>query len=125
MLTTTERDISCGAIFSEGRRSVPLTVRPVAPMGKMGWPILDHRREPRSVCEGEVHLTLDKPRRLEIDGELADISNQGFRALYVGELLSRDMEVSFKHRFFWGRARVMWSRQLPDHSEIGCMVLRD
>ncbi len=98
---------------------------PVAPVGEFGWPIVDHRREPRSVCQGEVHLTLDEPRPFQIDGELADISNHGFRAVYVGELLPRNTEVSFRHRFFRGRARVMWSRQLPDSSEIGCMVLRD
>jgi hypothetical protein len=101
------------------------TQLPAATMGKLGWPVIDQRREPRSVCRGEIRITLDKPRPLELDGELADISNHGFRALYVGKLLPRDTKISFRHRFFSGKARVMWSRQLPDFSEIGCMVERD
>ena len=96
----------------------------VKPPGGMEWHIVDHRREPRFVCRGDVRITVESPRR-EVDGDLVDISNHGFRTSYLGEALKCGTEIYFSHRFFRGRAKVMWSREEDDHNESGFMVVRD
>ncbi|MCW5979244.1 MAG: PilZ domain-containing protein [Bryobacteraceae bacterium] len=95
-----------------------------APAGQLAFSIVDHRKEPRFVCQGDVRITAFEPGSRHFGGELLDISNHGFRVSYNAEMLPSGAEVSFAHRFFRGRARVMWSRHLPDHNESGCMVLR-
>jgi hypothetical protein len=96
----------------------------LAPSGRLAFSIVDHRKEPRFVCRGDVRISVADPSAKDLKAELLDISNHGFRASYAGEMLSPGTEVAFHHRFFQGRARVMWSRHLPDHNESGCMVLR-
>lgn len=96
----------------------------LAPTGRLAFSIVDHRKEPRFVCRGDVRITATEPSLRQIDAELLDISNHGFRTSYSAEMLSPGTEVSFHHRFFQGKARVMWSRHLPDRNESGCMVLR-
>lgn len=91
----------------------------------MAFPILDHRREPRFVCRGDVDIVVDGPAEQRLRAELADISNHGFRILYIGDLLSSGTEFTFRHQFFQGRARIMWSHRAEDHNEGGCLVLRD
>ena len=100
-------------------RSVP------APTGRLAFPILDHRSEPRFVCRGRIEITLDSQDQRRLAAELLDISNHGFRIMYHGELLSSGTEFSFRHQFFQGRARLMWSHWTVRQNEGGCLVIRD
>jgi hypothetical protein len=100
-------------------RSVP------APTGRLAFPILDHRAEPRFFCRGQVEITLESPDHKRLAAELTDISNHGFRIIYSGELLSSGTEFSFRHQFFQGRARLMWSHRAEKYNEGGCLVIRD
>jgi PilZ domain-containing protein len=102
-----------------------LTASIATPAGSLAWSILDHRREQRFVCQGAVKIIRDGPLSEGISGEMLDISNNGFRAAYSGEPMPKGTEFAFRHFFFKGRAQVMWSRELPDGNESGCMVLRD
>src|SRR6266487_4172993 len=70
---------------------------------------IDNRRESRTVCQGAVHLLREDDSRAEIQAEVVDVSNSGFRASYRDRSLSVGTEVLFRHKFFQGRARVMWS----------------
>jgi hypothetical protein len=96
-----------------------------APTGRLAFPILDHRAEPRFVCRGQVEITLETPDQRRVEAELTDISNHGFRIIYHGELLSSGTEFSFRHQFFQGRARIMWSHRSERYNEGGCLVIRD
>jgi hypothetical protein len=89
------------------------------------WSLVENRREPRSFCDGEVRLVLDDPDAREIVGEMVDVSNQGFRASHRDWGIAFGREVRFTHRFFRGRARVVWSRALDGLIESGFAILRD
>jgi hypothetical protein len=94
------------------------------PVPAQGFPV-ESRREQRYVLLGHVAIEVSRPRPHVIDGELCDISNHGFRASYSGNLLSSGIEITFRHHLFRGRARVVWSRHLPDRNESGFYILRD
>jgi len=81
------------------------------------------RSEERTVCAGEVCLSLDGPPPLETRGQLVDVSSHGFRAIHHKPLLS-GTEVRFQHKLFVGRARVVWTRTILEKSESGFQVLR-
>jgi hypothetical protein len=85
--------------------------------------LAEGRREDRTVCQGEVHLAPDKGAA--ILGEFLDVSSGGFRASYRERSLATGTEVHFRHRFFEGRARVIWSNAMTDGSHSGFLVLRD
>ena len=82
------------------------------------------RRENRTFCEGEVRLFLDSPA-IEIAGELVDVSSSGFRASYSEQSLATGTEVRFRHKFFHGRARVVWSNTVLSSTHSGFMIVRD
>ncbi|MDX1980945.1 MAG: hypothetical protein SFV51_11795 [Bryobacteraceae bacterium] len=94
------------------------------PVPAQGFPV-ESRREQRYILLGQVAIDVNRPVPHTIEGELCDVSNHGFRASYKGNLLSSGTEVAFRHHLFRGRARVVWSRHLPDHNESGFYILRD
>lgn len=85
----------------------------------------DSRRETRTICQGEVHLLADDESGTVILGEVLDVSSSGFRASYREPSLSAGTEVRFRHKFFQGRARVMWSNPILNNTQSGFQVLRD
>ena len=85
--------------------------------------LAEGRREQRTVCQGEVQIAPEDGAA--ILGEFLDVSSGGFRASYRDRSLAAGTEVRFRHRFFEGRARVIWSNSLPDRTHSGFLVLRD
>jgi hypothetical protein len=85
----------------------------------------ESRRETRTVCQGEVHLVAEDEFGTVILGEVLDVSSSGFRASYREPSLSAGTEVRFRHKFFQGRARVMWSNPILNHTHSGFQVVRD
>lgn len=90
-----------------------------------GRSVVEARREPRYVLLGNVSIKLSRPVERTVTAQLCDVSNHGFRASYVGELLSTGSEVLFDHQLFRGRARVVWSRHVPEGNQSGFYILRD
>jgi hypothetical protein len=114
---------ACSANVVAATRSTSRNVP--APTGRLAFPILDHRAEPRFVCRGKLEITFESPDQRRLEAELTDISNHGFRIIYQGELLSSGTEFAFRHQFFQGRARLMWSHRSERYNEGGCLVIRD
>ena len=85
---------------------------------------VEHRTEPRTICSGEVRFLDDGPPPSECVGELVDISEHGFRAIHHTQLAC-GTQVRFRHRFFVGRAQVMWTRPTVTQVESGFRIVRD
>ncbi len=102
-----------------------LPLEELEPVRDNGWSVVDARREPRYVLLGDVFITVSRPVTRTIKGQLCDVSNHGFRASYVGDLLISGSEVTFDHQVFRGKARVVWSRHLPEGNQSGFYILRD
>lgn len=99
----------------------------------LGSPLRDPRRststrhqraEQRSVCTGPVRIALRGAAPL-FEGELLDISANGFRMSSAYPSPETGTEVEFSHEFFRGRARIIWTLQQSSRFEAGCVVLRD
>ena len=86
---------------------------------------VDNRRETRTVCQGAVHLSREDDAEAAIMAEVVDVSSCGFRASYRERSLLVGTEVLFRHRFFQGRARVMWSSPVLNCTHSGFHVVRD
>jgi hypothetical protein len=85
----------------------------------------DNRREGRTVCQGEIYLSRADDSGGELLAEVLDVSSSGFRASYREPLLPIGTEVLFRHKFFQGRARVMWSSPVLNATHSGFLVVRD
>ena len=90
----------------------------------MNRPPSERRREQRTAAAGRVEMVLRDPLPENIEGELVDISPDGFRASHVHSGLRLGHEVRFHHPSGEGRARVMWTRILSGRVETGFLVLR-
>lgn len=86
---------------------------------------VDCRREVRTVCQGEVHLQVEDESRLFILAEVLDVSSSGFRAAYHDSSLAPGTQVRFRHKFFQGRAQVVWTSPMLRSSQSGFQVVRD
>jgi hypothetical protein len=86
-------------------------------------PIADQRMDSRVPCKGKIRIT-QQNGAVAFRGELIDISANGFRVAFVHRAPAAvGAEVEFKHRFFRGRARLMWISRKENHYEAGCKVL--
>jgi hypothetical protein len=83
----------------------------------------EHRSEPRTICEGDVRLYADGLSG-ELMARLLDVSNNGFRAMHSSPDVTPGREFDFRHRFFVGRARVVWTRPYAGSTQSGFQVLR-
>jgi hypothetical protein len=83
----------------------------------------DLRNEARDICRGNVHLCMDDSGT-ESRAELLDVSSNGFRAQHSVPELQPGREVRFQHRFFVGRAKVVWTAAVGGHTQSGFQVLR-
>lgn len=55
---------------------------------------------------------------------MIDVSSNGFRAAHTVPDLHPGLEVRFQHRFFTGRARVMWTTLVGGRTQSGFMIVR-
>ena len=84
----------------------------------------DRRRHARTEISGRVRLCWSAPCRTEVDGELKDVSDGGFRAAHNSWDLEAGQEVQFRHAYGEGRALVMWTRVNAGTVESGFMHLQ-
>lgn len=84
----------------------------------------DRRSEPRHSGHGSLKLSFDDPAPQEVNGQLLDYSNSGFRAEHPYTALHAGQEVAFQHAVAVGRARVMWNRIANDRVETGFLVIK-
>lgn len=85
--------------------------------------LLDRRLESRSSAGGEVLLTLEGVRKVDVHARIVDQSPSGFRAEHGCAELSSGAEVAFRYCSVSGRARVVWTRILGPVLESGFFVL--
>jgi hypothetical protein len=87
-------------------------------------PILhrENRREPRRSADGAVRVWFGRPRPLEIQGRLVDVSSSGFRMAHAYVALEAGQVVEFSHHEAAGRARVVWTRVAGVRVETGFLV---
>jgi len=83
----------------------------------------ERRHEPRHASSSTVRLSLDGPPPQELELQLMDVSKSGFRTTDNGADLQSGECVRFRHLEGSGRARVVWHRVMPDHTETGFLVL--
>jgi len=83
----------------------------------------DRRSEPRFPVNGRVVLHVTDPLETEINGQLLDVSRNGFRARHSCRDLHSGQTVGFRHDGKSGRARVVWNRIDSDQVESGFFVL--
>ncbi|HYL39012.1 MAG TPA: hypothetical protein VEV17_24055 [Bryobacteraceae bacterium] len=55
---------------------------------------------------------------------MIDVSSDGFRAQHTVPDLQPGLEVRFQHRFFVGRARVMWTTLVGGRTQSGFQIVR-
>jgi hypothetical protein len=89
----------------------------------MSTRVQEKRREERRETSGVVHVRFSDPRDIEIEGQLMDISSNGFRMSHACASLEAGQLVEFSHFEAAGRARVMWNRILAERVESGFLVL--
>lgn len=83
----------------------------------------DRRREPRESAPSEVLLYVEQPLACRIPACLLDSTARGFRASHHFAALSTGQEIRYRNQHRQGRARVVWTRVLPDHVETGFVLL--
>jgi hypothetical protein len=86
--------------------------------------IRDRRMDPRVACKGKIRFVQPSWAR-GFRGELLDVSKNGFRVSFAHSAPPAGAIVEFRHRFFRGRAQLMWKIRKDNHYEAGCRVLRD
>jgi len=83
----------------------------------------EKRSEERRPASGSVCVKFTDPEPLEIDGQLMDVSANGFRMAHACASLHSGQLVHFKHDQAKGRAQVMWNRILASGVETGFSVV--
>ena len=89
----------------------------------MNVAIHEKRREIRQPAEGPVLVTFSDPQRMEILGELMDVSPSGFRMAHANQSLQSGQLVEFSHSLALGVARVMWNRIMDHRVETGFRIV--
>jgi hypothetical protein len=85
--------------------------------------ISEKRQEIRRPAEGPVLVSFSDPQRMEILGELVDVSPSGFRMGHANQSLQSGQLVEFSHSFATGVARVMWNRIMDHRVETGFRIV--
>lgn len=80
----------------------------------------EQRKEPRRRVRGTVLVI---GARGEIDGELVDLSESGFRVAHADASLEPGQVVRFCHREAAGKARVIWNRIMGGRVESGFLIV--
>ena len=91
----------------------------------MAQPRPDRRASARIPSSGLVEITLNDPAPMTVEGELLEMSDQGFRAAHDSTALEPGTEVFFRRSGELPvRARVIWTHVLGDRRISGFLVLR-
>ena len=85
--------------------------------------VVDQRKEPRVPAEGAVRVWFANPEPFEIQGELLDVSDSGFRMSHHCSTLQAGQMVEFAREKAAGRARVIWNRIANAHVETGFLLV--
>src|SRR5580704_6140689 len=85
--------------------------------------MVDQRKEPRLPAEGAVRVWFANPEPFEIQGELLDVSDSGFRMSHECSTLQAGQMVEFAREKTAGRARVIWNRIANAHVETGFLLV--
>ncbi len=80
----------------------------------------EQRKEPRRQAKGSV--TIQTPRA-EVQGQLVDVSESGFRMAHGDASLEPGQVLPFAHREASGEARVIWNRILSGRVETGFLIV--
>ena len=78
------------------------------------------RREPRHRTKGTVTI---HTVRAEIQGQLVDVSESGFRVAHGDSSLEPGQVLEFVHREAAGHARVIWNRIFSGRVETGFLIV--
>ena len=89
----------------------------------MNVAIHEKRREVRQPAEGPVLVSFSDPQRMEILGDLMDLSPSGFRMAHANQSLQSGQLVEFSHSLALGVARVMWNRIMDHRVETGFRIV--
>ena len=89
----------------------------------MNVAIHEKRQEVRHPAEGPVLVSFSDPQRIEILGELVDVSPSGFRMAHANQSLQSGQLVEFSHSVTLGVARVMWNRIMDHRVETGFRIV--
>ena len=73
---------------------------------------------------GTVQLKFENESPSEIDVDLLEVGESGFRAYHRHGLLPLGANASFRHSETAGMARVVWNWRHPDYVETGFVVIR-
>jgi hypothetical protein len=85
--------------------------------------IIEKRREPRRPARGLVTLRIPGPRAAQIQGQLVDVSDGGFRASHDNASLEPGQVVEFEHQHQKGSARAVWNRISGSSIQTGFLIL--
>lgn len=81
----------------------------------------DQRREPRHAARGAVKI---KTSQSKIEGELVDVSDNGFRMEHQEPFaLEAGQVIEFWHAYAAGTGRVIWNRILQGRVETGFFII--
>ncbi len=80
----------------------------------------DQRKEPRRQAKGAVTVHTE---RAEIQGQLVDVSESGFRMAHGDASLEPGQILPFTHREAAGQARVIWNRIMSGRVETGFLIV--
>jgi hypothetical protein len=89
----------------------------------MNVAIHEKRGEVRQPAEGPVLVSFSDPQRMEILGDLMDLSPSGFRMAHANQSLQSGQLVEFSHSLAVGVARVMWNRIMDHRVETGFRIV--
>ena len=78
------------------------------------------RKEPRRQAKGSVTVHTE---RAEIQGQLVDVSESGFRMAHGDASLEPGQILRFAHREAAGQARVIWNRIMSGRVETGFLIV--
>jgi hypothetical protein len=78
------------------------------------------RKEPRRQAKGTITV---QTARAEIQGQLVDVSESGFRMAHGNASLEPGQVLQFAHREASGQARVIWNRILSGRVETGFLIV--
>jgi methionine-rich copper-binding protein CopC len=70
-----------------------------------------------------VQLRFEDPLPVDVEANLMDISESGFRVSHHCASLSPGLLVEFRHKLKAGRARVVWTQLRDGHHFSGFVIL--
>jgi hypothetical protein len=92
----------------------------IEPLSQADAVSIEQRKEPRRSAKGKVTV---QAGRAEIQGQLVDVSDSGFRMAHDNASLEPGQVLEFAHREAAGQARVIWNRIMSGRVETGFLIV--